>query len=198
MEYFLLAFIPLFVAIDPIGTIPFFLSLTEDLKKSEKRGLILQAVGTAFILGLVFAVGGKLIFSVLGITPSDFRIAGGLLLLILSIREIFGSSVKRVPGATGEDKFIGVVPLGIPFIAGPAMLTTLLILQEEHSLGVILLALLANMFMVFLLYGLSDRIVERLGGAFAKVTAKVVAIFLAAIGVMMIRKGLLDLLSLGN
>lgn len=189
METFLLAFIPLFVAIDPIGTLPFFLGLTEGFNTAERKRLALEAVGTALFIGLTFGFAGHVVFRLLGITPSDFRVGGGLLLLIFSIREIFGTSTKFTNGAT-QDRFIGVVPLGIPLIAGPAMITTLLILHDTHSYVTITGALISNLIIVLGIFTYSDKIIKRIGEITPKVVGKVVAIFLAAIGVMMIRRGI--------
>lgn len=189
MESFLLVFIPLFVAIDPIGTIPLFLSMTEGFSVEEKRRLALQGVLTAFLVGIIFAAAGHYIFKMIGITAVDFKIAGGLLLLIFSIREIFGQSSKKSQGTT-RDAFMGVVPLGIPLIAGPATITTLLILHDEYGFLPILGGLTVNLLLTYLTYTFSDVIIRKTGGAAYKVFAKVVAIVLAAIAVMMIRKGL--------
>jgi multiple antibiotic resistance protein len=189
MESFLLVFIPLFVAIDPVGTIPLFLSMTEGFTVQEKRKLAFQGVLTAFIVGVTFAAAGHYLFKLLGITAIDFKIAGGLLLLIFSIREIFGQTSKKTQGST-EDAFTGIVPLGIPLIAGPATITTLLILHDEFGFGLILLGLTANLVLTYLTYTFSDAIISKTGGAAYKVFAKVVGIVLAAIAVMMIRKGL--------
>jgi len=188
MTVFLLAFIPLFVAIDPIGNISLYIGLTQGFTKSEKRKLAIQAVITALVIGMIFGVAGLYIFKALGITPSDFQIAGGLLLLILSIKEMFGSTVKETPGFS-HDQWLGVVPLGIPLTAGPAMITTLLILSEQHSYTLLMAALVLNLAIELALFLGADQIVSKFGLAFSKVVAKVVAIFLAAIGVMMIRRG---------
>jgi len=189
METFLLAFIPLFVAIDPIGTLPLFLSLTEGFSRADKQRLALQAVVTALLVGMSFGVAGHYIFKLLGITNADFRVAGGILLLIFSVREIFGRS-SREPNGGATDAFIGIVPLGIPVIAGPAMITTLLILHDEHHFMLIMGALAVNLIITLILFSFSDKIISVTGEAFSKVFAKVVAIVLAAIGVMMIRRGL--------
>jgi len=189
IESIILAFIPIFVAIDPFGTIPLFTSLTQGFSYREKRKLAFQAILTAFIFGLIFILFGKFIFQLLGITTSDFQIAGGLLLIIFSVQEIFGQASNK-PTGEAADNFIGIVPLGIPVIAGPALITTLLILQEQHPFGVTLLALALNLVFTFIFYLFSDQIILKLGEATPKVTAKVFAIFLAAIGIMMIRKGL--------
>src|SRR3954467_14231482 len=79
VNYFLLVFIPLFVAIDPVGNISIFMALTQGYSRDEKQRLALQAVVTAFVVGITFGFGGHVIFRVLGITPPDFQIAGGIL-----------------------------------------------------------------------------------------------------------------------
>lgn len=196
MELFFLAFIPLLVAIDPIGNMPIFLSVTEGFTSAEKRKLAFQAVFTAFAIGLLFGITGHRIFSFMGITPADFKIAGGLLLLIFSVREIYGKSSKITDGET-PDSFIGFVPLGIPLIAGPAMITTMLILHDLHSTWTIAWALVANLTLTLAIFVYSDKITKVTGEAFGKAVAKVMAIFLAAIGIMMIRKGL-EAFLLGN
>lgn len=195
LESFLLAFIPLFVAIDPIGVLPLFLGLTQGFTRQEKNKLAVQAVITAMAVGMVFGVAGNYIFKVLGITNADFRIAGGILLLIFSIREIHGSTPKE-PYGNATDNFIGIVPLGIPVIAGPAVVTTLLILHDEHHFLITMGALAINLMITLVLFLFSDHIIKVVGEAFSKVVAKVVAIFLAAIGVMMIRRGLETVLKL--
>ncbi|OVE76267.1 hypothetical protein BVX98_06310 [bacterium F11] len=189
METFFLAFIPIFVAIDPLGSMPFFVGLTEGFTKKEKRKLVFQAVTTALIFGLVFCFAGTLIFRLLGITPADFQIAGGLLLLIFSVQEVFGRSQNK-PIGEPADAFIGIVPIGIPIIAGPAMVTTLLILTDQYPFLIILLALLTNLVITLAVYLSSDKILATFGEATSKVSAKVFGIFLAAIGIMMIRRGL--------
>jgi multiple antibiotic resistance protein len=189
METLLLAIIPLFVSIDPIGAIPMFLGLTHGFSVAEKRRLAVQAVVTGFIVGLAFCVAGHYVFSFLGITSADFKIAGGILLLVFSVREIFGESVKLAPGPN-RDMMTGIVPLGIPLIAGPAMITTILILHDLYRIGVVSLALLFNMAVTWLLFVYADKISSKTGPVFGRVVAKVMAIFLAAIGVMMIRRGI--------
>jgi multiple antibiotic resistance protein len=189
MNTFLLVFVPLFVAIDSIGILPLFWGLTGDLKKPEKHTLAMHAIITAFITGFCFVLGGRYVFLLLGITPSDFRIAGGLLLLIFSIREIMGHTTKQLKGIS-NDPFRGIVPLGIPLTAGPAMITTLLILQDEYSLLMIMAALALNLLITYFLFLFSDEILKRLGAGPSKAITKIAAIFLGAIGIMMIRRGL--------
>ncbi len=194
MKTFLLAFIPLFIAIDPIGNVPLYLGLTENYPLSQKRILIRHAVLTALLIGVIFGSMGHYLLGFIGITPSDFQIGGGILLLILSIREMFGDSTARKADGIPTDKLIGVVPLGIPLIAGPAMMTTLLILHDITTIQMIALALGANLVIAYLILYFADGIVAKVGVTATKAVAKVVAIFLAAIAVMMIRRGVMSIL----
>src|SRR5581483_3868404 len=104
---------------------PMFLGLTQGITVTEKRRLATQAVVTGFVVGLLFCTAGHYVFTFLGITPADFKIAGGILLLVFSVREIFNESPKLAP-SSDHDLTTGIVPLGIPLIAGPAMITTVL------------------------------------------------------------------------
>ena len=129
METFLLAFIPLFVAIDVFGVLPLFVALTDEMELREKKKLTREATLTAFVISLVFLVTGKLLFSFLGITESDFRVGGGIVLLVLAVNDLlFSKERKRDPESS-----IGVVPIGIPLIMGPAALTTIIILVDSYG-----------------------------------------------------------------
>jgi multiple antibiotic resistance protein len=88
METFLLAFIPLFVAIDVLGVLPLYVALTAGMDEPQKKKLVIQATLTAFTVSLVFLVAGKLVFSFLGITESDFRVGGGVVLLVLAVKDL--------------------------------------------------------------------------------------------------------------
>lgn len=189
MEKFLLVFVPLFIAIDPFGVLPMFLSITEKFSSAEKKRLAFQGAATAFGVGLCFIFVGQYLFSLIGITTADFQMAGGLLLIIFSIREIFGSTTKMVKGRS-PDSFIGVVPLGVPLIAGPAVITTILILHDQHPWSLVVLGLLVNLLITLWLFAYSDQIIRVVGQGTSRVFAKIAAIFLAGIGIMMIRKGL--------
>lgn len=187
---FLLSFIPLFVAIDIIGTAPIYLGLTEQFEKKEKRRLVVQAVITAFVLAMIFIATGKVILDFMGITLNDFRIGGGLVLLILSINDlVFASDESRKPQGT-----IGIVPLGIPLIMGPAALTTILVLVNNNGILPTVLSVFINLIIVFFVLYYAEKLVNLIGEAGAKAFAKVASLFLAAIAVMMIRVGILEVI----
>lgn len=194
LENFLLSFIPLFVAIDIIGTAPIFLGYTHSISEHAKKKLIFEAVLAAFAVALIFLVGGKVILNFLGITIDDFRIAGGLILLILSVNDIIASSEKvRNPGTD-----IGIVPLGVPLIMGPAALTTILILVDNFGYLMTILSMTLNFIIVLLVLLNAKLIMKIIGDGGSKAFAKIASLFLAAIAVMMIRVGVINLLSINK
>ncbi len=186
-----LTFIPLFVAIDVLGVVPLFLSLTQGLTQKEKRTLVTEATLTALAVSIVFLFGGRLIFDFMGITEDDFRVGGGIVLLVLAVDDlIFSSESRRNP----ETK-VGIVPIGIPLIIGPAALTTLLILNDTYGKIPAVMSLLANLLIVWVVFRKSDLVSKLLGEAGSKAVAKVAALFMAGIAVMMIRVGLTAMLA---
>lgn len=194
LETFLLSFIPLFVAIDIIGTAPIFLGYTHSISDTAKKKLVLEAVLAAFAVAIIFLFAGKLILNFLGITIDDFRIAGGIILLILSINDIISSSEKvRNPGTD-----IGIVPLGVPLIMGPAALTTILILVDNFGYIPTILSMVLNFIIILIVLLNAKLIMKLIGDGGSKAFAKVASLFLAAIAVMMIRVGVLNVLSLNK
>jgi len=183
---FVYSFIPIFVAMDIGGLIPVFLTLTQDLTPEEKRLVSWQALVTSFLISVAFIVAGRLIFRVLGISAADFLIAGGVLLLVFAVVEIIRGEQKIM--ASGVH--VGVVPLGIPLIIGPAVLTSLLILISLRGYSMTLLALMANLILVSLAFKGSQRLVKLIGQDGLRATSQVVSLFLAAIAVSMIRRGI--------
>lgn len=186
VNIFLLSFIPLFVAMDIIGTTPIFLGFTEGISHFQKKKLIIEAILAAFLVAIAFLFGGKAVLRFLGITINDFRIAGGLVLLILSINDILSSSEDRRNPHTN----IGVVPLGIPLIMGPAALTTILILVDKFGYITTIISILINFVIVFLVLSNARWVTKAIGTGGSKAFAKIASLFLAAYAVMMIREGI--------
>ena len=193
------SFLPLFVAINPMGIIPIYLSVTESLSASERRRLTLQAMLTAIGLSVIILFAGQLIFSLLGITVNDLRVGGGLILLVLSISNlIFGDYRRRDPTEGGEEDLasVGIVPLGIPLIVGPAAITSILVSREAYGYIPTLVSLIVNMGLVFLTLVASPYIGRFAGLAGSRAIAKVASLFLAAISVAMIRAGIMGMVRL--
>ena len=182
----LLSFIPLFVAVDAIGVLPIFTSLTAGIEQKEKTKVIIQSVLTALALSIGFVLVGKLIFKWLGITIGDFMIAGGAVLFCLAIVDLVGPvKRRRIPGQE-----LGAVPLGTPLIAGPAVLTTSLVMVSHFGLYATMISLTLNILLAGLIFRFSSALMKLLGEAGTKALSKITSLLLAAIAVMLVRKGL--------
>ena len=185
-----MAFIPLFVAIDVPGVVPSFLSLTQGMTLKAKRKLIIEATMTAGVVALVFLILGKVIFRFLGITENDFRIGGGIVLLVLSVSDLlFSREIKREEGQS-----VGVVPIGIPLIMGPAALTSIIIIVDLYGYWISLVSLIVNLLIVWLTFRHSDFLIKVMGKSGSQAFAKVASLFMVAIAVMMIRVGMQNIL----
>jgi len=192
LKPFILAFIPVFVAVDAIGNIPLFVSLVQGASKSQKRKIIVQSVTTATGVAIAFMFVGRFILSLLGITIQDFQIAGGALLFVIAAKLLLPSAQKGVLGS--GDKEVGVFPLGTPLITGPAVLTTTLIMLDSYGVMATFISLVLNMLIVWLSLSKADLIMKFMGPSGARAFAKIMYILLAAIGAMMIRRGIMGVI----
>lgn len=189
IEKFLLSFIPMFVAFDSIGIVPMYIGLTSGIEENQKSRLVLNATVTAFIICMLFLFIGDAVLKFLGITVDDFRISGGIILLIISISDLLFYA-SRVRDIKAED--VGIVPIGIPLIAGPAVLTTILISNDSFGLVYTTVSLIINLLIMYVSLANAKHIKKIMGESGSKAFAKVASLFLAAIAVMMIRVGLLN------
>ena len=185
-----LAFIPLFVAVDAIGVLPIFVSLTEKMGAKERLNVILKSLVTAILLAIVFIFLGKAIFRVLNITVADFMVAGGILLFCIAIIDLLNPTKRRrIPA--GE---LGFVPLGTPLIVGPAVLTTSLLMLDIYGLLPTLVSVLTNIILAGVIFLSANIFIRFLGVAGTRALSKITSLFLAAIAIMMIRKGIIFML----
>jgi len=188
MKEFLLSFIPIFVAMDALGVLPIYIGFTEHLPKKERRKILTQSIVTAFLIGIIFLFLGRWIFKILGILVSDFKIAGGLVLLAIALRDI----LQMEKGHRLSSDTMGAVPIGTPLITGPAVLTTIIILLDTHGVFLTISSFVINLILVWIAFIYASTIAKFLGKAGSKAFSKIAHLLLAAIAVMMIRKGLVD------
>ncbi|HMK59703.1 MAG TPA: MarC family protein [Dissulfurispiraceae bacterium] len=194
MDYQIYAtvFISILVAINAPGVVPLFISLTEDMVEERKR-VATQSVLTAFLVATGFILLGRIVFSAVGIEVEDFMIGGGVLLLVFSIVDIV------FPDSRGRHLIsptMGVVPIGTPLLAGPATLTTALVLVGNYGYFPVILSLFLNLFIAWLLLFKAEFLIRIIGLNGARAFAKVASLLLAAIAVKMIRSGLFEILKL--
>jgi len=187
LRVFTQAFIPLFVAIDPIGLAAVFLAMSQGASPELKRKISFQATVTGGGVSLLFLFLGASIFTALGITVKDFQVAGGLILFILAARDII-QSLTEDPSKMADD--FGVVPLGMPLIAGPATIATLLVLAQTLGMPMTLSALIVNLFLIILAFRFSETLARLIGVTGLRAISKIISLLLAAIAINMIRRGL--------
>ncbi len=179
----------LFAILDPIGTVPIFMSLTEDFQ--EKRGRIVrQSVLLAAIILYVFAYVGWFIFQILGITLNDFRIAGGIVLFIVALEHLRG----RDPGTRKlEAEEVAAFPLATPLLAGPGAISTVVILANPpFGPFVTFLVITFNALLTFVILIRSDLVRKILGVNGTRALTRITALLIAAIGVSFVREGVVD------
>lgn len=186
LQNFILTFVPLFIVIDALGNLPFVISLSEGMSREERRKIIHIATVTATIVGLVFLFLGQLILQVLDISVGSFAIAGGLILLILSIQYMTTGRMMEII----KEEMMAVVPIGTPLTVGPATITTLLLLATQFPLYMVLISFTLNMLISWAILLSSNQIVRFLGKGGLKAASRVFSLLLAAIGVNMIIHGL--------
>ena len=188
-ESFVLTFVPLFIVLDALGIVPFLTVMSEGMSRREQMKTINISVLTAAIVGLAFLFFGRAILSAMNITVESFAIAGGIILLVLSIKYMTtGHWVDAV-----KEEMVAVVPIGTPLLAGPATITTLLLLYTEFPLYMILIAYLVNMLICWLIFLAGNRVMKFFGQGGLKAISKVFSLLLAAIAVSMVIKGLIML-----
>ena len=186
----LLAIIPIFVAMDAVGVLPIFISFTKGMKRTERKQVVRDSILTGFVVSLGFLAVGKLIFTVIGVSIPDFKVAGGIILLIIAVHDLLLPEKKRsIDGGT-----VGIVPLGVPLIVGPAVLTTIIISVDAYGYIPTITSLIVNLVFAWWVFSRADLLLRLLGEGGTKGLAKVVSLLLAAIAVMMIRKGIIDMI----
>ena len=185
LREFFRVILPLFVTIDALGSVPVFLALTRGMTPGQRRTMTFEATAAATFIAIGFMFVGDALFKFLGITLTDFQIAGGVLLLVLAVLDLL------IPGkpAVDESDAGGFVPLAMPLIAGPATLTAVLVLSRRDGISLTLLALAVNFLFLLLVLLSATRIAHVIGVKALGAISKLVMILLAAIAVSFIRDG---------
>jgi multiple antibiotic resistance protein len=190
LNAFLLSLIPIMVALNAPGVLPIYISLTESMDTLERRKIARQSVVTAFLITIGFVFLGRAVFSALGIQVEDFMIAGGILLLVISISHIVTANY----GVYKVTPTLGAVPLGTPLLAGPATLTTTLVLVGNYGYLPVILSLIVTLIIAWIIFDKAGIIIKLIGINGARAFAKVSSLLLAAIAVNLIKSGVFKIL----
>lgn len=186
LQQLALSFLPLFFAIGSVDFIPIYLGMTESMDARARSAMLREAMLTAAFILAGFLLLGKAVLLLMGVSIGDFMVAGGILLVVLSIRALSVNDDAVVPA--GGD--LGIVPLATPLIAGPAAMATTLILLDRHGSLITLCSIVLNVTVAWMVLDRAALLRRLLGDRVLKATGKLSYILLASIAVMLIRKGL--------
>lgn len=204
LEFLGAAFVMLLIVIDPPGIIPVFLALTPHQGTQLRKAIAMKASLISLGLLLTFAFIGDFILDSLGISEPAFRVAGGILLLLMAIEMVFARPSGILTTTKDEQKEalhkddITVFPLSIPMIAGPGGLTAVVILMRKAEYDSMLQLGLAGVIvgvvgLTYLCLRLSEPISRLLGVTGSNVLGRVFGIILSALAVQFVANGLLEL-----
>ncbi len=181
------AVIILFIIVDPFGNVPIFMGLTEKLSEIQRRKVFNTATLIGIILLLVFAFAGQEIFQIFGISIYSFEVAGGILLLIISIRILITGSMHE---NVESPESIGAVPIAMPLLVGPGAITTTILNLQAFGILVTILSVLVVLFITWITLRYASSIYKFLGKTGAIIIARVMALLIAAIAIQYILVGI--------
>ncbi len=188
------AVLVLFIIVDPFGNIPIFMGLTEKMTQAQKRKVFNTACLVGIILLLVFAFTGQEIFYIFGVSIYSFEIAGGILLLIISIRILISGSIQE---KEESPESIGAVPIAMPLLVGPGAITTTIFNLQAYDVYVTALSVLVVLVLTWVILRFMNKVYRFLGKTGALVIARVMALLIAAIAIQYILNGLTSYLGMG-
>lgn len=184
------ATISIFIIMDPIGNVPVFMALTEYKERGDRRRLFQVAVVTAYVLLLLFTFAGTWILQLFKITLADFQIAGGLLLLAISLKVLtVGYYISP------ETESIGAVPLACPLLVGPGAITAAMVANRLYGVETTVAAVTIAFIATAIILSFGEGIYRLLGKTGSSIVSKIIAILIAAIAVQYIRVGIAAVIS---
>jgi multiple antibiotic resistance protein len=202
VRFSVLALSSIFFLVDPFAALPTFLAVTAGANAQRRRKMAWKASVTALVVLSAFAVAGQYIFRMFGITLPAFEIAGGVILLLIGLDML---EAKRSPtqesheeaAAAARKEDAGIVPMGIPMLAGPGAITSVMVLVGQVQNPWQMLAILASIFITaaicYLVLGNSDRVARVLGETGVRILVRIMGLLLVALAVQYFVNGMADL-----
>ncbi|MBI3556502.1 MAG: MarC family protein [Deltaproteobacteria bacterium] len=187
VDQFLNSFIGMFVAMDIIGVLPMYLGMTQGLPPKPRRRLVNLSVIVAAVVAALFALIGKGIFKFLGIAIYDFKVGGGIVLLVMAILDLI-----KGRGAEEHSASTGVVPLGVPLITGPGLIATVMLQVGIYGNAIVLVSMFANFVFAWAALRKSALITRVIGVEGTDIISKIAALLMTAIAFAMIRTGIFE------
>lgn len=201
LSFGLLAMSAMFVIVDPIGMVPLFLSLTPGYSAERRAQTAKRACLVAWGILTAFALGGTVLFNLLGVTLSAFKIAGGFLLFLTALDQLRAERQRTKTAAEEEEEGthkddVSIVPMAIPLLAGPGSIATSTVLvsraQSPTQVALVLVAISLTLALTFVTLRLAHPLSKYLGKTGMLVTSRLIGLVLAAIGVQFMLDGVLE------
>ena len=202
VRFSLLALSSIFFLVDPFAALPTFLAITEGADPVRRRRVAGKGALTALIVLGTFAFTGEAIFKLFGITLPAFELAGGIILLLigLDMLQATRSATQEAAGdtvAAAQKEDAGIVPLGVPMLAGPGAITSVMVLvgqvQSHWQMAAILISIALTALICYLVLGHSSLVVRVLGDTGIRILVRVMGLLLVALAAQYFVNGLADL-----
>jgi multiple antibiotic resistance protein len=203
IQFSFVAISSIFFIVDPLAAIPAFLVMTADNTEAKRRRMARQAAWTVFFVLTAFSLAGSLIFKLFGITLPAFKIAGGLILFLVAIDMLQARrsgtqevAEERIEGAEKEE--IGVTPLGIPMLAGPGAISTVMVLMGQSrnwwQAIPVFAAITVTALVSYFILGGANQVRKFLGETGIRILMRLMGLVLTAVAVQVVVNGFTDLL----
>jgi multiple antibiotic resistance protein len=183
------SFITLFAIMDPFASLPVFLTFTKGCNKNEAVGVANKAVLIAGAVAVVFAVAGPPLLTALSITLSDFKVAGGIVLVLLGLENALNFSLSQ-----GKKRQEGLdsaaVLIATPLLTGPGLMTSLVVLGKEYDFLTVFVALAGALALSWLVLVKATSLRKAVGDRVVTVLSRVIGLVLIAMGISFLRAGL--------
>ncbi len=205
LEFAFKTFSSIFIIMGPFSVIPIFLAITANNNKEEKKKIISKAIKCALAICLTFAIFGTYFFQIFGISINSFRIAGGLLMLIMAVNMLHANKSKvRVTSEEEQEGVekddVSIFPLAVPLITGPGAISTVVLMASDaHTWphwAILIAAIILSSLLMYIILNMSEKFYKVLGQTGINIMTRVMGLILAAISVEYILKGIRDYFSL--
>lgn len=199
IPFLLAATASLFVVVDPIGTVPFFVALTTGYDEADRREILIRAVATTGVVLSIFVVAGKWLFAAYGFTLSAVEISGGILLFYMAFQMLYGDVSFKISAQDREEAIqkrdeLAIAPLGIPLLAGPGSIATVMIYVGSAGgdfldLVAVFVAVVAVTLASWAILHFGQRIFRYLGRVGITAIVRIMGLLLAAVAVQFVING---------
>jgi multiple antibiotic resistance protein len=202
IEFIISSLAAIFVVMDPLGAVPVALVVTEGYPPEKRNQVIRRSCWAAFVILVSFALLGAVIFRIFGITFAAFRIAGGILLLKVSLDMLYarrpGSHITldEERAAAGKED-VAIVPLAMPMLSGPATIATVLVLMEKsnslYQSGIVIISIFLVCLATYIILRSSNLLFNKLGETGVNIVVRIMGLILLALAVQFVFDGVKEM-----